>query len=86
MRDSDRSVPKSLFRVNQPPEPSELSEPDAQEHEGEHQPQTAALPCGSGATEAVSERFVGAAHDALFQAPEFEAAKDRKRQADGCRW
>jgi len=68
-----------------PCEPAKLTQPNCQEQEWETQPQTAALPGGSSATELLGERFVGTAHHAPFQSPELDAAQDRERQTDHCR-
>jgi len=77
----------SYQRLGQhPSQPAELDETDAQEKKRKAQPQTAALPGRSTATELLSKRFVRTTHDASFQPPEFQAPKDRKRQTDDCGW
>ena len=67
-----------------PSQPAKVDQPDGQEHEWEPQPQTAALPGGSSATEPLYHRFVRSAHDAPLQSPELDAAQDRERQAHHC--
>ena len=69
-------------RKQHPSQPAEVDQPDAKEEKWKAQPQTAALPGGSGAAQPLSEWLVSPAHDALFQSPELDAAQDREGQAD----
>ena len=68
-----------------PSEPAEVDQPDAQEQKREPQPQTATLPGGSGAAQPLSEGFVRAPDHAPTKSPELDASEDREGQADRCR-
>ena len=67
---------------HKPRQPAERRQPNGKKQERHAQPQTAALPRGSGAAQLHGQRLVRAAHDSLFQAVELETGKERERRAD----
>src|SRR5258708_1356410 len=81
---TDKLSSTSPRRKQHPSEQAEVDQPDAKEEKWKAQPQTAALPGGSGAAQPLSEGFVRAPDNAPLQSPELDASEDREGQADCC--
>lgn len=64
--------------IHFPAQPAELGEADTQEHEGDAEPQTAALPGGSHAADVPEQRFVPAALDSAIEAEQLHRTEQRE--------
>jgi hypothetical protein len=63
-----------------------MEQPDSEKAEWKSQQQTAALPGGSGTTQAVHDRLISTTYDSPLQSPQLDAADGREAQSDHRRW